>query len=274
MDPVERRGELSYQEFLRDFGMPGRPVVLTQATRGWAALDWTPEELARRHGHQLVEVTPSASLEEALFEMPLSDYVEYVKSPDERMLYMTSWNFREVCPELLEDFEVPVYFRDDWLQEIDPEQQFDLMWLFLGPAGAGFRMHVDLAQTSAWNVQLTGRKRWLLWSPEQTELVYGGEVDGFNPDLERFPDYGRARPMEAVLGPGEMIFTPSGWWHQTKNLEIGLAITANFANLTNYRRVLDWLQETGVHLEVGHDMEDYLDEFRRVVIGKLSEGPK
>ncbi len=264
-EEVPRRSELSLQEFMQEYGLPGRPVVITDATRDWEALNWTPQGLVERYGDEIVEVTPSASMEEAQMEMSLAEYVEYVEAPDERLLYMTSWNFREVCPELLDDFEVPVYFREDWLQEIDPEQQFDLMWLFLGPAGAGFRMHVDLAQTSAWNCQLTGRKEWLLWPPEVADRLYEGEVDGFHPDLEAFPLYQGVRPLRTTLGPGELVFTPSGWWHQTRNLETGLAITANFANETNCQRVLGWLREVGVQLELGHDMVAYLGEFERVM---------
>lgn len=249
--------------------MPGKPVVLTEATKGWEALNWTPQSLAQRFGDEIVELTPSASMEEAQLEMTLAEYVDYLKTPDERLLYMTSWNFRDFCPELLEDFQVPTYFSDDWLQEIDPDQQFDLMWLFLGPDGAGFRMHVDLAKTSAWNVQLTGRKRWLLWPPEQAHLLYEGEADGFNPDFEEFPLFAQAQPLEAIVGAGELIYTPSGWWHQTQNLEGGLAITANYADLTNYQQVLEWLEEVGVHLEIGHDMEEFTEEFRRVIRQKL-----
>ena len=145
MKEVERRGELGLEQFLEEFALAEKPVVLTEATRGWRALDWTPENLAQRFGDQIVEITPSASLEEATMEMTLAEYVGYLKSPDSRLLYLTSWNFREFCPELLNDFEVPIYFREDWLQEIEPDQQFDLMWLFLGPARAGFRLHVDLS---------------------------------------------------------------------------------------------------------------------------------
>lgn len=265
MQEVERRGKLSHRQFLEDYGVPGKPVVLTEVTEGWKALNWTPDSLASRFGDEWVDITPSASLEEATLEMTLSEYVEYLKQPDERMLYLTSWNFREFCPELLADFEVPIYFREDWLQEIDPEQQFDLMWLFLGPAGAGFRLHVDIGLTSAWNVQLTGKKRWILFPPEQADLLYGGEVDAFAPDLDEFPLFAQATPYECVVDAGELIFTPSGWWHQTKNLESGFAITANYANQTNYKKVLHWLDTIGKELDMGLDMEAYAAEFRRVV---------
>ncbi len=271
MTPIERRGDISYQEFLTDFGIPGKPVILTQASKGWEALNWTPEMLAQRCGQQRVKLTPTESSEEATVEMTLAEYVDYLKAPDERKLYLTSWNFREECPELLNDFEVPIYFRDDWLQEIDPQQQFDLLWLFLGPANAGFCLHVDIGLTSAWNVQLTGRKKWLLFPPKQTKYLYEGEVDAFAPDLQEFPLFARTEPIECIVSAGELIFTPSGWWHQTKNLESGLAITANFADQTNFRQVQKWLNTVGINLDGPHDMRAYAQEFQRVVEERLSK---
>ena len=271
MDKIERCGELSLEEFLTEFGVPGKPCILTEATKGWAALEWTPEDLASRFGEEWVDITPSASLEEATLEMTLAEYVDYLKSPDERLLYLTSWNFREFCPELMEDFQVPIYFREDWLQEIEEEQQFDMMWLFLGPAHAGFRLHVDIGQTSAWNVQLTGSKKWILFPPEQEEFLYGGEVDAFDPNLEEFPLFAQAKKYECIVKAGELIFTPSGWWHQTKNLETGLAITANYANETNCHKVLNWLNTVGQNIEVGHDMGEFAREFERVMNRHLQE---
>lgn len=269
MKEVERRGKISHRAFLREFGLPGKPVVLTEATKGWKALGWTPEMLKTRYGDRVVDITPSASLEEATLKMTLAEYVDYLAEPDSRLLYLTSCNFRDVCPELLNDFQIPIYFRDDWLQLIEPEQQFDMLWLFLGPADAGFRLHVDIGLTSAWNVQLTGKKRWLLFPPDQADYLYQGEVDAFAPDLAEFPDFAKAQPLECIVSAGEMIFTPSGWWHQTKNLETGLAITSNFANATNYHLVQDWLQNVGRHLDLGHDMESFAREFDRVVDAQL-----
>ena len=269
MQKVDRVGAISLEEFEEKYAKPGIPVILTEASKGWPALNWTPKDLADRFGEEWVQVTPSASLEEATSEMTLADYVAYLDAPDERLLYMTSWNFREPCPQLLEDFETPVYFREDWLQEMDEDQQFDLMWLFLGPADAGFRLHVDVGQTSNWNTQLTGKKRWLLYSPEQVDLLYDGEVDAFDPNFLRYPRFRRAEAHECIVHAGETIFTPSGWWHQTKNLETGLALTANYANGSNYGRVMQWLEEVGPQLEVDSDMLEFARCFRQIVERKL-----
>lgn len=173
--------------------------------------------------------------------MLLSDFVGYLNNPGPELFYLTSWCFRVNCPELLQDFQIPEYFSEDWLEEL-PELN-DMMWLFLGPKGSGMGLHQDLGHTAAWNAQVTGRKRWALISPEFDEQVYEGEVCAFEPDLTRYPDFAQVEVWESVVEAGEVLFIPGGWWHQTSNLETGFAITANYVDRTNYQRVLDCLEE-------------------------------
>ena len=37
-------------------------------------------------------------------------------------------------------------------------------------------------------------------------------------------------PLQCVLGPGELIYVPSGWWHAVKNLGDNVAYTQNFVD--------------------------------------------
>ncbi len=239
---IERLHRPDQQEFEERFAGPGRPVVLTGLTDDWPARDWTPERLAERCGQLWVELTPTLNGEEPV-EMSLADYVAYLRNPDARGLYLASWSFRQEAPELLQDFTIPGLFADDWLQDMPAECRFDLLWLFMGPASAGFHLHQDLAMTSAWNVQLSGTKEWLFFGPEESENLYYGEVDAFRPDPVRYPNFLPERAWRTVVRPGELIFTPSGWWHQTRHSQPGIALTANYVNHTNCRQVLDWLDQ-------------------------------
>jgi ribosomal protein L16 Arg81 hydroxylase len=50
------------------------------------------------------------------------------------------------------------------------------------------------------------------------------------------------RPLEAVVGPGELLFIPRGWWHTALNLEPDtLAVTHNWVSPASLPAVLDWL---------------------------------
>lgn len=229
IETVDRRQNLSLEEFQQEYAIPQKPVIITDATRGWKALEWTPEYLARLAPDVTIEAMPtsSTSLRQAV-NMSLAEYVEYFQAPDERKLYMINWVFEKDKPELLKDFEVPPYFKEDWLREVDDAPK--LLWIFLGPANSGLFMHIDVGHTPAWNVQLSGSKSWKLWSPDQEHFLYNGNVNAFAPDLEEFPDFAKARAIDTVVGPGECIFVPSLWWHQTKNIDAGMALTANYVD--------------------------------------------
>jgi hypothetical protein len=43
-------------------------------------------------------------------------------------------------------------------------------------------------------------------------------VDVEHPDLARFPNFAKARHMDAILGPGDALFLPKGWWHYVRAL--------------------------------------------------------
>ena len=55
---VDRRANLSLEEFQEEYARPGRPVILTDATRGWKALEWTPEYLASTAPEVQVSAVP------------------------------------------------------------------------------------------------------------------------------------------------------------------------------------------------------------------------
>lgn len=238
---VDRRSNLSLEEFQQEYALPGKPVIITDATDDWAARNWTPEYLASIAPDVQVSAVPTAAKHlGAAVKMSLKEYVDYFKAPDERQLYMINWAFEKDNPELLEGFEIPVYFQDDWLQDLN--RPLHLMWLFLGPADSGLFMHLDVGHTAAWNAQLTGNKLWKLWAPGQEECLYGGKVDAFEPDLKKYPRFAEAETLNCVVEAGECIFVPSLWWHQTKNKEAGLALTANYVDQFNHKISLDYLQ--------------------------------
>ena len=103
-------------------------------------------------------------------------------------------------------------------------------------------MHVDTLMTSAWNAVQYGCKRWLFWDPSQEPFLYNGEVDAFEPDLSRFPRFAGARALECLQHPGDIVFTPSGWWHQVMNESLCFSVTENFVNGSNIEQVRTYLE--------------------------------
>ena len=111
-----------------------------------------------------------------------------------------------------------------------------LRWRMLalaGDAGAGFHMHVDFPALSNYHVQLRGAKHWALCPPigddgsndgsNEGEAYCHGAADAFAPPNvgtnAECPAFDNASCFDAVLRPGDGIFYPSLWYHQTRTLE-------------------------------------------------------
>jgi hypothetical protein len=79
---------------------------------------------------------------------------------------------------------------------------------------------------------VAGRRRFLLFPPEQVSNLYIGPIDRpfppplslvnpEAPDLEKFPRFSRALDAARIawLEPGDVLFVPKYWWHHVTSLE-------------------------------------------------------
>lgn len=117
--------------------------------------------------------------------------------------------------------------------------------LLVGEAGAGMFNHRDLLRTASYQVTFEGRKRWHLCAPSQSGLLYGaGDVDLFAPDYARFPLARRAQCLQTTVGPGDLLYYPADYWHQTLNLDTPtVALTGTLVTAANHRLVADELRK-------------------------------
>jgi hypothetical protein len=111
-------------------------------------------------------------------------------------------------------------------------------------------MHVDVMASSAWNAVITGQKLWVFFPIDQLEFIYNGQINAFKPDFDAFPLLKNARPYYCVQNPGDIVFTPSMWWHQVYNAEDTISITGNFLNHTNVKDVESFMTRNNLSQEL------------------------
>lgn len=239
------------------------PCMIPGLARDWpASQKWTFDFFRSQYGHLTVEVKRHARRGKASRRMRLDHYIDYLLTTQEASpYYLASWDFLPIAPELCQDFSLSPFWRDDWLVQVSEELRPRLLWLFLGPARTGFALHIDVGHTAAWNTQLVGRKRWAIFPPDHDDILYQGEVNAFQPDLQRHPNFSRAQGLYYTQEAGDTVYIPSRWWHQTEILEASIAVSGNFANQHNIQVVLQWLAEHD-HPELHRELSGIRDSQR------------
>ncbi|MEH2178699.1 cupin-like domain-containing protein [Nostoc sp.] len=232
---VDRRSNLSYDDFLQEYASVGKPVIITDAMKDWAAMKkWTFDFFKSECGGIECVVKKDNMKTEAV--MTIADYIDYITvSNSDRRLYLANW-FISYHPKLLEDFKEPIYF-PNWLQRLPRnllrKYELDNPELFIGHKDTSVGFHKDPNNGSAWLGMIRGSKQIVLFTPDQEEFLYDGRVNVFNPDLDKFPMYVKTTPVEVILKSGEILYIPPNWWHHVKNLEDSIALGSLLLNEWN-----------------------------------------
>jgi len=235
IERIERRSleSLGEAEFQRVYARASRPLILTGAMGDWGALELTPEALKARFGHLRVvprvgNYVASAFTEERSYApMSMAEYLDSLAPADEKDRPPDSHpppylGNNPVPDELLALMGVPPFCSSEACGRPS---------LWLGPAGTVTPLHRDLIDNVL--VQIFGRKRLLLFSPEQSALLGtwqssplldGTGVDPENPDGSAHPRFAEARRLECILEPAEMLFIPAGWFHHVRSLSVSFSV--------------------------------------------------
>jgi hypothetical protein len=208
---------------------------------------WSPEYLARRLGPIEVAYKTSSSNAHPDFRVqglpgmfarqraplerflaligsgPRSERARYLFTGDEQFLLRRRAGQTSIAPELaplLADLVTPALFQEERLYTV---------WAWLSGPGVRTWLHYDNNGCHNLNAQICGRKRCMLYAPDELARLHPFPLGGPNPahncsriDVER-PDGdlridASVQAWHAELEAGDLLFIPAWWFHTFEHL--------------------------------------------------------
>ena len=244
--------EITAEEFRERYMVPNEPVLLTGAAQGWrATAEWIDHagqpavgELATLFPRSQVTVVDGAGRRQ---EMSLSEYSAWWAGRDGAApLYLKDWHLPCHHPEY-GAYELPEHVADDWLNEHwaassggggggggggGSDSGGDHRFVYVGPAGSRTALHADVFFSFSWSANVVGAKRWWLLPAAHRRLASDEATRPLAGRISQLPE-AAALAVEVVQGPGELLFVPSGWFHEVENTADTISINHNWLNACN-----------------------------------------
>jgi hypothetical protein len=219
------------------------PICIRGAAQawGWDYTKLTLDHIKTKYGKSRADYYPHNMAEESVHPIffPLEQAIEQLTLPLEGYMNLDTsepgtyiqWNVdEESWRGMLDDMNaaLPPLFEDKhWTDKCFNREGVttfnkNVHWkmMLIAEKDAGMFNHKDVMRMASWQVQITGRKLWHICSPTQDPFVYSaGKVNTFKPDYERFPKMINASCYQTITNPGDAMYYPRDWWHQTRNLE-------------------------------------------------------
>lgn len=242
---VQERAGIDIARFRAEIQPAARPCVMRGLVAEWPAVRRAQGSIETLH-EQLLEAATEAPVEaffgaaamggrffydDALtgfnFErhrLPLRRFLELLwqqtSAAQPAHLYAGAVRIPESLPGLLNAHRSPL---------LDPSlDQLNAIWL-------GNRTRIGAHWDWPENLihVVAGRRRYVLFPPDQLANLYSGPldftpagqplslVDFHAPDFARFPRFAEALQHAelAELGPGDVLYLPSMWWHHAESLD-------------------------------------------------------
>lgn len=223
---VEKIAAPDAEAFHATYRAAALPVVMTGVAEDWPARHkWTPDFFKQELADTQVRVHHSVpehrhNILGDVHRMPFPRYIdEMLEAEQDSRLFLFSL-FRH-APQLLRDIKPPALCRSIGGRSVT---------MFFGCKDSVTPVHYDIDWRAIFHTVLWGKKEFLVFPPEQGSALYRhplmprSAIDLDHIDAERDGHALSLRAHRAIVGPGDTLFLPPGWWHYTRYLEPGYGV--------------------------------------------------
>jgi hypothetical protein len=206
---IDRRKNLSPEEFKRQYLKPRIPVILEGGAKDWECCRrWSFDYFTENHGDEDCTVTSDGDPE----AISLRETIERIKKGDARSA--------RICNLLQNHPELHAQTNFEQLRLLTNFLSFETSYqLFVGGAGRSTALHAG--STHNFIIQIAGTKTWRIidpnYNPVIQPIVDGGPLfrSYLNPceDDPLYPEVQHIDLYRADLEPGDILFNPAFFWH-------------------------------------------------------------
>ena len=230
LEQIPRVSSISKEDFVRDYLKPQKPVVIEKLTEDWPAYErWNLEYIREKAGDKTVPlyddrpVKHDEGFNQAHAEMKMTDYIDLLKrEPTNFRIFL--YNILKEVPSLQKDIKFP---------NLGMKLIKGMPMMFFGGTDSKVFMHFDIDFTNILHFHFHGRKRCIIYPPDQSKYLYKvphslisrEDIDFSDPDLSKWPALKQAQGFVCDLKHGEMLYMPEGYWHYMHYLTPGFSIS-------------------------------------------------
>lgn len=238
---IDRCDRLSCEDFKANYVDKRRPALISGFISQWQAFKkWSPAYFKKIAPQVKVSVKEFGSSNEIKSSAwTIERYADFLEQQD------TAKTAEEARRPLPYCHDVPIFsliqglvqdiqpFPLDYLPKWYRHEWWRYFQFFMGPSNSITPLHFDCLLTNNLFFQIAGRKRFTIIPAEDSEYCYRHtwrwfKVDPENPDFSKYPRYRKARPVEVMVNPGDILYLPPGFLHHVRGLDTAISFNIDW----------------------------------------------
>lgn len=209
---IERRENISVEEFDTEYRAQFKPVVISGLMNDWSAYrTWSFDLLAQKCGN--VPVTIDNYSSQKARNSTFGEFVAMMKTNAAKggePLYLQEWLYKSISPQLSADLPELTIADYDFRRELYGSAISTNHQLWIGQQGGTTRVHQDSYIIDVMHAQIVGEKHWSIMKPSvKLHRTNDGALDFERLVAEYHHDF-----FHVVCKPGDVIYLPALWWHR------------------------------------------------------------